>query len=423
MKTTPEAPVVEAPETPSLQPQKPLLAGDLSAKLGALFAPETAAPPAPSEEGEPEAPKKKETAEPPKKTETPTKSEAPAVVAPEKEGEETEDAPVTLDLLLDVEDASLVIADDDEIPAFVKSEGEQAITTWKGLKQAEKAARTEAAELKAKLEALQSATPEETTKELETLRARVAEQENALLAVKVEESQEYRTTVTEPLQQIEQEILALTVTPEVAKSVFDGMMTADLRARAEMISDALADLPPMAQTHIYALVKDYDKIMAHREVIRQKAAEAKAEIERSSLEKQTVETAEQKRLREAATTKIWENLTKTLPFMLNDDGEVLPEYATALAKAKEGDITRAGLATQAFAPIAIHLVPQLAEMLKKKEGEIAKLNKQVNLLTGSSPSSAPKKDTSAGDPAPKQLPKGGLAELLVKRLSDQGIAS
>ena len=418
MKTTPEAPVVEAPETPSLQPQKPLLAGDLSAKLGALFAPEAPTPGDPPVE--PEATEKGGTPEDAKKVDPPAKKDAPKDT-PAEEGEETEDAPVTLDLLLDVEDDSLVIADDDEIPAFVK--GEEAINTWKGLKQAEKAARAEAAELKAKLEAAQSVTPEETAKELEALRARVAEQENALLAVRVEESQEYRSTVTEPLQQIEQEILALTVTPEVAKAVFDGMMTADLRTRAEMISDALADLPSMAQTHIYALVKEYDKVMAHREVIRKKADEAKAEIDRASLERQTVETAEQKRLREAATTKIWENLTKTLPFMLNDDGEVLPEYATALAKAKEGDITRAGLATQAFAPIAIHLVPQLAEMLKKKEGEIAKLNKQVKLLTGASPSPVPSKDVGTGDPAPKQLPKGGLAALLVNRLSEQGIAS
>jgi len=227
--------------------------------------------------------------------------------------------------------------------------------------------------------------------------------------------------VTEPLQRIEKEIVDLVGTPELANAVFDGMITADLRARAEKISDALTDLPPMAQAHIYALIKDYDKVMGQRETIRQKAVEAKAEIDRANLTKQSEETAEQKKQREAATTKIWDNLTRTLPFMVGEDGEVLPEFATALVKAKEGDITRAGLATQAFAPIAIHLVPQLAEMLKKKEGEVATLTKQISRLTGSSPSSAAPKERGSSESEAKPLPKGGLATRLVDQLRQAGI--
>jgi hypothetical protein len=404
MKTTPEAPAPVEPTTLSPDVAKPSLAGDIASRLGALFEPT-------------------EASEAPAASAVENKKESAVPVADKgKEASEgsTEDAPITLDsLILDVEDASLVVADDDEIPAFVK--GEEAVSTWKGLKQAEKAARAEAETLKAQVEDLKSATSEATTQELEALRTRVIEQEKALLASRIEESDEYRTAVTRPLQQIEKDIMGLVGDDEVANAVFDGMLTGDARARAEKISDAVSDLSPMAQNHIYALIKDYDKVIAHRETIRQKASEAKAEIERATLEKQSVETAEQKKIREAATNKIWENITKTLPFMVDEEGAILPEYQQVLAKAKQGDITRAAFATQAFAPIAIHLVPQLAEMLKKKDGEIASLAKQVSRLTGASPSSMAFKDRGSSETAVKPLPKGGLAVALAEKLAEAGV--
>src|SRR5690606_6020845 len=119
--------------------------------------------------------------------------------------------------------------------------------------------------------------------------------------------------------------------------------------------------------------------------------------------------------------KVWDNVLKTLPFMVNEEtGELDAGYAEVLSKAKGVDITRAGLPTQAFAPIAIHLVPKLAGLLKQKDAEVAGLKGQIDRLTGSSPRT--KNPTSVPrTEAPKPLGKGGLVESINEAFAAAGI--
>jgi hypothetical protein len=364
----------------------------------------------------------------------PTDEQTPAAPADKKEapkkadetGEVSEDAPeISTEAFLELDEDALVLIEDDEIPEFVKSQGEEGIKTWKGLKDAKRAAEKEAAELKAEVAKLKGEGDpqerEQVVKEMEQLRKRVAEQEKVIAATRVEESEDYQKAVREPIGAIESEITKLVGTPEIIKEIFDTMLDTDTKRRAEGLSEAVDGLTDYARYRIYELVREYDNVLAKEQEIRRNAVQVKAELDMQALERNAQETEQQKARREAALGKVWENALKTLPFMADEEtGEVLPEYVDVLGKAKGVDIARAGLATQAFAPIAIHLVPKLAGMLKQRDSEVAGLKNQIERLTGSRPHTRNPTNTPKAE-VQKPLGRGGLVDEINARFEAAGI--
>lgn len=278
--------------------------------------------------------------------------------------------------------------DIEEIPEFVQKQGEKAKETWGVLKQSEKTLKAEVAELKEKLAKV--AAPETET-EITQLRervkeheARVAEQERIIAAVRVEESKEYHDTIIVPFAAIETEIKELADSPEAAEVLYNAMVIPDRKKRGLALTEATEDMPEYNRHRIYEMVAEYDKLAAHEVLLKTKAKEAKAEIDRNALAKQHQESEADQKARGAAVTKVWGTVEQKLPFMFDGEGNLRPEFAEVRETGKES-ILSASLGTQVFAGFAARLVPLMNTELAKKTKEIADLTAQIERLTGAGP--------------------------------------
>lgn len=401
MKTDPTTPSA----TPEVLAPAPSLAAYMDAKFKEAGIDESETPAA--EDPETPAPK-----------EEPKKPAAPAEVpdvdgfttledSEEEEGEEEESE----DPEAEGEEG------DDEIPEAVKKQGEKAITTWGELKTAKREAEKTVRTLDAKVKDLEARLEKSGTgnvdAELTALRERVAEQERVIAATKVEASEEYRKAVTEPLDTYGKTVQDLVDDPATVEKIFDAFAAKTPKERVAKLTEATEELSELARLEIYDISKKVAAVFAQEQLIKEKAIEARAEIEKNELTRVAKETAAEKETRLAAADKVWKNTQKNLPFMFTESGDLRPEFAEVAVKGKEVAITEAAVGTQVFAGYAVQLVPLLAKEVAAKEKAIADLQTQIDRLTGASP----KKQQGSVAPSPKDSP--GKKVPLVDRLDQR----
>ena len=411
MKTDPtpsEAPEVLAPA--------PSLAAYMDAKFKEAGIDESETPAT----GDPETPKETTPKAEPKKPAAP--AEVPDVDGftsledtDEEEGEEEESD--------DPEAGEEEEGNDDEIPESVKKQGEKAITTWGELKTAKREAEKTARALDAKVKDLEARLEKSGSgnadAELTSLRERVAEQERVIASTKVEASEEYRKAVTEPLDTYGKTVQDLVDDPATVAKIFDAFAAKTPKERIDRLTEATEELSELARLEIYDISKKVVAVFAQEQLIKEKAVEARAEIEKNELTRAAKETAAEKETRLAAAEKVWKNTQKNLPFMFTESGDLRPEFAEVAVKGKEVAITEAAVGTQVFAGYAVQLVPLLAKEVAAKEKAIADLQTQVDRLTGASP----KKQQGSVAPSAKDSPgkKIGAVEAINRRFQQAGL--
>jgi len=311
--------------------------------------------------------------------------------------------------------------DDDDIPESVKKQGEKAITTWGELKTAKREAEKTARALDAKvkdLEArLQKAGSGDADAELTSLRERVAEQERVIAATRVEASDEYRKAVTEPLDAYGKTVQELVDDPATVAKIFDAFAAKTTKERVALLTEATEELSELARLEVYDISKKVAAVFAQEQLIKEKAVEARAEIEKNELTRAAKETAAEKESRLAAADKVWKNTQKNLPFMFTESGDLRPEFAEVAVKGKEVAITEAAVGTQVFAGYAVQLVPLLAKEVAVKEKAISDLQTQIDRLTGSSPK---KKQGSVAPPANNPGKKVSAVDAINRRFQEAG---
>ena len=370
-----------------------------------------------------------QTEEPPKEPVKPSvkKPAAPAEVPDvdkfttldeSEEEEEVDDTPPG-----DLEEGEEEDVDDDgEIPEAVKKQGEKAITTWGELKTAKREAERTAKALDAKVKDLEARLEKSGSgnadAELTALRERVAEQERVIAATKVEASEEYRKAVTEPLDAYGKQVTDLVDDPDKVTKIFDAFAAKTAKERVMLLTEATEDLPELVRMEVYDISKKVAATFAQEQLIKDKAIEARAEIEKNELTRAAKETASEKEDRLAAAERIWKNTQKGLPFMLTEEGELRPEFAAVAVKGKEVAITEASVGTQVFAGFAVQLVPLLAKEVVAKDKAIADLQTQIDRLTGASPK---KKQGSVSPPANSPGKKIGAVEAIDQRFRAAGL--
>lgn len=310
---------------------------------------------------------------------------------------------------------------DDEVPESVKKQGEKAITTWGELKaakrEAEKTARALDAKVKDLESRLQKAGSGDTDAELTALRERVAEQERVIAATRVEASDEYRKAVTEPLDAYGKTVQELVDDPATVAKIFDAFAAKTAKERVALLTEATEELPELTRLEVYDISKKVAAVFAQEQLIKEKAVEARAEIEKNELTRAAKETAAEKETRLAAADKVWKNTQKNLPFMFTESGDLRPEFAEVAVKGKEVAITEAAVGTQVFAGYAVQLVPLLAKEVAAKEKAVADLQTQIDRLTGASPK---KKQGSVAPPATNPGKKVSAVEAINRRFQEAG---
>lgn len=409
MKTDPTTPSA----TPEVLAPAPSLAAYMDAKFKEAGIDESETPAAEDPETPKETTPKGETKKPAAPAEVPDVDGFTSLEdTEEEEGEEEES---------DDPEAGEEEGEDDEIPESVKKQGEKAITTWGELKSAKREAEKTARALDAKvkdLEArLQKTGAGDADAELTALRERVAEQERVIAATRVEASEEYRKAVTEPLDTYGKTVQELVDDPATVAKIFDAFAAKTPKERVAMLTEATEELSELARLEIYDISKKVAAVFAQEQLIKEKAIEARAEIEKNELTRAAKETAAEKESRLAAAEKVWKNTQKNLPFMFTEEGDLRPEFAEVAVKGKEVAITEAAVGTQVFAGYAVQLVPLLAKEVAAKEKAIADLQTQIDRLTGSSPK---KSQGSVAPPANNPGKKMGAVDAINRRFQEAG---
>lgn len=241
----------------------------------------------------------------------------------------------------------------------------------------------EAETLRAELKAVKEQMEKTPAAGDDALKAKIAEYENELMAVKVEKSDAYKNAVTKPLKAVD------TLAEKLAKK-YDGVSKSSLIAALHDTSDKQTDLLIAAvdgmneieKSQFYAAAAKVAEINEKADVLRTQAAEALAKIEaKQSTDSETSKQAINKARAEAHDGN-WKKLAEALPDILTpmegDDAEIVAwndAQKGAEKFAKETDYS-------ALKPDVQSQIMQRAAVFPLMSGAIASLQGQNTDLQG-----------------------------------------
>lgn len=368
---THEPAVAEVTSTPELT-----LAESISQQLAANFAAESSDPVkaamdsrvAPEEPVEVEAEKPAET-EKPVKTATVDDFTGDAEdpieeTGADKDGDETDD--------------------NDAPPEDVK--GEKATTRWGELRKKEKDYDRVARENEELKKQVAKVSADSASKEVEELRKAIAEKERIISTVSVTDSDEYYNAVTKPLIRLEEEARTLVSDKEDEDNIVSALAETNPKLRNEKLSEISEGLSHLQTLKLLRIADGIDEVFLKDQELRQNAHRAKEEIDRNKFVERNQETEKEKAARSAAADTVWKNIAAKFTFLVDEDGEVKPEYKDIHDKGRAGNIAEMPLAKQVFAGYAVELVPKLSAENEQKDSRIASLEATIKAMKGSSPS-------------------------------------
>jgi hypothetical protein len=293
------------------------------------------------------------------------------------------------DFLGEDSDEPEVAPDDEDIPDDVKNQGEKAIAKWGDLK---KTTKEQAKELErvtrelAELKANANSKPaQDSPAEVEELRKALEDRERVIAAVSVVDSIEYKETVSAPAIRLENRARSLTQDDDLAESMVDAVFEADPKSRHTKLADVCDGLPDYTRTQLMRIADDVEIVMERRDELFANAQVAKQEIERNRLAQKGEESAKEKAARIEASNTVWKNIVKKLPFVANEDGEVLPEYKDVREKGLGGITDETSLGARAFAAYAVHLVPKMDTIINQQKSRISELESSIKAMKGAAP--------------------------------------
>jgi hypothetical protein len=200
------------------------------------------------------------------------------------------------------------------------------------------------------------------------------------------ESDEYRAAVKEPLISIENQARSLALgDAEQEALIIEALSETNESVRLRKVVEVSEGMPDLTKHKLYGLIDKIDAVMAKKEEIHARSLEAKAELDKKKLAERGRETQQEKEARLAASEKVWGNVVKKMPWMVDEDGKVLPEYAEVKTLAADGITAESPIGTQVFAAVAVQLVPKLTNEISSRDAEIKKLRASIKALTGAAP--------------------------------------
>lgn len=209
--------------------------------------------------------------------------------------------------------------------------------------------------------------------------ARVEEVEKELSIHRVESSDLYKRSVTEPLNAISDRLEAIAKDNSIdVNDLYDAISETDPAKQRAALKELMASLDPLDQPFVAQAVGDVRSIFAKRDQIRADASNARKEME----EKQAAELA---RAREASSKellaefdKVGENIKKRMPFVELVKGETADGvFAAALEQAKATDFDALTPSTKAFMATSGILLARLIKQSQARETYIKTLEGRV----------------------------------------------
>lgn len=280
-----------------------------------------------------------------------------------------------------------VKADGDDFPEDPPGKGSEAAKKgWKELK-------TEAARLRTENQTYQTQLREAQDKltkltELEEKAKFVDDAEKELAITRVEATREFAKIVTEPLEAIGAAAEDLAKRNELdPELLYDAILQTDTTKRNKALDALLAGVSEHDKFSVYEMIRDSHTILAKGQELRNKAVEARKELDARQKDEQEVQTRESRKKFESEVRRTHDSLKDRIPFDALTEGET-PEvvFNEILNKALNSDYASAGPDVQAYSVVAGFLVPRLVKQLHAKGAALKSAEERIAEITRTAPS-------------------------------------
>lgn len=231
--------------------------------------------------------------------------------------------------------------------------------------------------LKAELEKAKT-TPVDNS-ELERLKQINSEYEKELAVARVEATQEYKSNVYEPMVGVVGFLNTLAQRYELdSKDMLNAFSEADPAKQSDTIAEIAASMNERDRLRFYAASDDYNEIIRRRDYYQNSSRERMTQIEQqrqNEIARQQQESeksvTEAKAAYEKATSKVFEDLKKTIP-VLSDE-----EVSADVQRLAKGDYSNANPELKAYLAHSGALLPHILKALREAKSELDAANKKI----------------------------------------------
>lgn len=276
------------------------------------------------------------------------------------------------------------VADFPDADSLSDTLDEKATAKWGELRRELAEARSKAANLEGDIESNEvPALVPELEQQLQQAQEVISEYEQELSVARVEQSAEYKQTVTEPLNNIMNAAEALAERANVdVNEVFAIFSEVNIERQNNSLERLTEEMGDRDKMMLYRMVDDSAAIFERDTMLKDRAAEASVELDMYN------EHLEEEALRNyqldarAAVNKVYDKFESVIPEM---EGVDLGELRH---RTLDSDYVSLDTDHQAYAISAANLLPSMVKNMRAKDAKIASLNKQLLSYQNASPKAA-----------------------------------
>jgi hypothetical protein len=270
----------------------------------------------------------------------------------------------------------------DDLPEVPKTAAD-----WKKLKGMKKQVEDEKDALRKELDELKSspktaANDEEIARvkaELEDYKTKYEEYDRKVALLDVKQSREYQENIAQPLARAESIIQDFATKyelsiPEIAKAA----MNPNILERNAQLSEMVVGMNDFDKFEFKKVVDEAQQLFGRAQMVEQNASAARKYAEEQARQQQEKLSVQQKQAFDSAADKVWQGITKKMPFVVEDAAA-----AERLAKdAREADLASASPEVQAYARYASVLLPSVLEKYEQQAAKIKELEAAISKRSG-----------------------------------------
>jgi hypothetical protein len=252
----------------------------------------------------------------------------------------------------------------------------KAANRFKELKTELKSSRSELDQLRQQSKEYESRIQELTglveNKDVEQLQSKLAEFEQQQSLTNLEQTQAYKTVVSEPLAALVAQADQLADKYEVdPDSLIDIISLTDPKEQEEQLAELLPNASDRDKAKIFRIMEEVDPLIRRREQLYQNANEALAEAKHLEERQLAASAAEQAKLRQNVTRNVVERVQEKLPFLKGIEGL---DMQAIQRKAAETDPAALHAVDHAYNAVSAQVFPTVVR-------QYLEMRKEVELLT------------------------------------------
>ena len=252
----------------------------------------------------------------------------------------------------------------------------KAANRFKELKTELKSSRSELDQLRQQSKEYESKIQELTglveNNDVEQLQSKLAEFEQQQSLTNLEQTQAYKTVVSEPLAALVAQADQLADKYEVdPDSLIDIISLTDPKEQEEQLAELLPNASDRDKAKIFRIMEEVDPLIQRREQLYQNANEALAEAKHLEEQQLAASAAEQAKLRQNVTRNVVERVQEKLPFLKGIEGL---DMQAIQRKAAETDPAALHAVDHAYNAVSAQVFPTVVR-------QYLEMRKEVELLT------------------------------------------